>query len=217
MSKQKFAHKEFTTTKVVNNLIRYYNLATNKELSDGCKWYNEARNFCESLSSAAEIPIYQIAGVVSALSPQTSWDLNKELAFRFLVEGERKNLHNGRQIEKAEYCLQAKNQREIFNLLTKDKVKTSQFYYNMLFPYESIGVTVDRHAIQACIFKPDKIKSKEFKMTKKQYDFFSDCYIKASEKVGLLPHQFQAVVWLVVRRLKELPANYNIVNQNCPF
>lgn len=41
-------------------------------------------------------------------------------------------------------------------------------------------------------------------MSTPQYEFFVECYRKAAEWKGILPHQFQAILWMVYRRLREL-------------
>jgi len=54
-------------------------IPTTEELIAGVGWYWRAHEFCLGLG-----PIYQSAGVLAALSPQTPWHRNKELAERYM-------------------------------------------------------------------------------------------------------------------------------------
>lgn len=211
MSKSiKFKGQNLTVTKVVNNLVRYYDLSNQSEFLEGFEWYVDANKFAQSLATKYNLPLHSVCGIIAALSPQQNWQLNKIIANRF-CSGVRSGLHYPAQIVKAEKCLTS-SEVEIYNFMSIGQIKTSQFYYNILHPHKKLGVTIDRHAILACIKKPEIGINLDFSatMTANQYRFFELCYIKAAAKVNILPHVFQAVVWVVVRRLKELPKEYII-------
>ena len=206
----KFKGSVLTQTKVINNLLRFYDLANDSEKIEGNEWYGDANNFAQSLSDQYNIPIHAVCGIIAALSPQQSWQLNKVIAKRF-CSGEREGLHYSAQIAKAVKCLTS-TEVEIYNFMSKGQIKTSQFYYNILHPNYKYGATIDRHAILACIGRPKLGITLDFdvSMTANQYRFFESCYIEAANKLDVLPHVFQAIVWVVVRRLKELPKEYII-------
>ena len=206
----KFKGSVLTQTKVVNNLMRFYDLANDSEKIEGNEWYGDANIFARELSNKYNIPIHAVCGIIAALSPQQSWQLNKVIAKRF-CSGEREGLHYSPQIPKAIKCLTS-SEIEIFNFMSKGQIKTYQFYYNILHPNCKHGATIDRHAILACIERPKLGLHLDFdvSMTVNQYRFFESCYILTAEKLGILPHIFQAIVWVVVRRLKELPKEYVI-------
>lgn len=208
MNNQKFKGVELTQTKTVNNILKYYNLSTDLQKSNGLKWYKEAYNFCLGISNKTGLEVYRIIGVLAALSPQCSWDRNKEITYLFCVNKIDTGLHTSQQINKAYASLSANNPDEIFNLLTKEGIKTSCFYWNILLHGMNTGkATIDRHAIGISIQDPTNTAplTDSLQMTKKQYDFFVTCYCKAAKKVNLLPQDLQAITWLTYRELRELP------------
>ena len=207
--KQLFKGEILTRAKTVNNILSYYNRATNEEKLQGKNWYLNANHFAHIMQQRYGYKHYQVIGVISALSPQTSWQQNKVIAEKFL-NGEREGLHNNQQIYKAELCLNA-NEQDIFGILTKHGVKTSYFYANMNNPTEETGTTIDRHSLGVCIQKePAQIQDSTYKMTKRQYEFFNECTTTAAKKLGLNSHQLQAITWTSYRRLKGLPTEYNV-------
>jgi hypothetical protein len=207
--KQKYKGTELTKTKTVNNILRYYDLATKTEILRGKNWYRDANYFADIMQQRHGHKKYQIVGIIAALSPQTNWQENKRIAELFLL-GYREELHNGQQLFKAEQCLEAKKS-QIFKLLTKDGKKTSYFYNNILYCNYDNGVTIDRHAIGVCTQKPNKVRAinnNGAQITKRQYDFFQTCFNEAAKKVNILPHELQAIVWSSYRRLRGLPSEY---------
>lgn len=212
-SQQIFKGKKLTSKKVVNNLLKYYYQASKDQINSGLEWYKQAHEFCIDLSKKSGLPVFKVAGIVAALSPQTNWQRNKEISIRFILNNESKGLHNSNQLDKAFECLHADNEKEIYLMLSKNQVKTSQFFYNILNYKQNLGVTIDRHALAATFQKPEKVKSLSdamSKMTAKQYNFFMSCYSSAAQKVNILGHEFQAVLWLVYRDLRELPKEYKV-------
>lgn len=206
MNNIKFKGNILTQKKIVNNLVRYYNLANDSEINEGLKWYTDANQFAVNLSNKYNIPLHSVCGIIAALSPQTSWLQNKILVNRFL-KGDRLNMHTTVQMDKAIKCLNS-NETEIYGFLSIGHIKTTQFYYNILNPLSSFGATIDRHALLACLKRPilgiNSLNDSMSSMTKNQYRFFELCYIVGAKQLDILPHEFQAIIWVVVRRLREL-------------
>lgn len=204
----KFKRQELKKSGVVRRLLHYYSLATAEDIQHK-DWYFEANQFCKQLSDDFGVPLFQVVGVCAALSPQKNWQENKKLTFNFM-RGNRSG-HYKQQIDKADQCLTADSAENIFRLLTKNGMKTSWFYWNILYPDVETGVTIDRHAIGACVFSPTNIQTIPDgygMLTVGHYKFFSECYASGAKIQALRPHEFQAIVWSVYRRLKELPTEY---------
>lgn len=204
----KFKRQELKKSGVVRRLLHYYSLAMPEDIQHK-NWYLEAHRFCKQLSDDFGVPLFQVVGVCAALSPQKNWQENKKLVFMFLRGSQRG--HFKQQILKAQQCMVAQTAEEIFNLLTKNGMKTSWFYWNILYPDVETGVTIDRHAIGACVFSPTNIQTIPDGygvLTVGHYKFFSECYASGAKIQALRPHEFQAIVWSVYRRLKELPTEY---------
>jgi hypothetical protein len=58
------------------NIVDHYNQATKSERHAGRVWYKHANQVARELSSAHGVPVDQVAGLMSAYSPQTDWNHN---------------------------------------------------------------------------------------------------------------------------------------------
>jgi hypothetical protein len=206
----RFKNKQYTKSGVIRRLLHYYRKANTDDLLN-VNWYKDANEFCKQLSEDFDVPLFKVVGVCSAMSPQKNWQENKKLTFHFL-RGKRGG-HYPNQVEKAQACITANDAEEIFNMLTIGGKKTSWFFYNILYPDIPTGVTIDRHAIGACVFSPKEIKAlpdEYSNISINQYKFFAECFVLSARIVGVLPHEFQAIVWSVYRRLRELPPVYEV-------
>lgn len=65
---------------MARNIIATYRRATPEQVSQGWSWYHEAQSFARTLAAGTSHPMRSIAGVIAALSPQSSWAMNKENA-----------------------------------------------------------------------------------------------------------------------------------------
>lgn len=207
---QKFKNETLTAKKCINSIIRFFNVARANEIKEGMDWYNEANRYCRELGERFNISLSQSAGIIAAYSPQTNWTDNKRYAVTFLINP-RNRIKSLVQDIKARNILTLDSEDKIFHSLSVRGAafKTKSFFLNMLNPDIPTNVTIDRHAIAVCLQKPDKVQALPetygANVTKKQYDFLQSCYIQAAKELDVLPHQLQAITWLVYRRLRELP------------
>lgn len=213
--KQKFKNQILSEQKCINSIIRFYLAANTSEIKEGLNWYNEANTYCRELAGRFDISIQQAAGIIAAFSPQAGWTENKRYAVSFLI-APKNRLRSLVQDTKAKKIVKLKNESDIYNALSINGTawKTKSFYLNILNPDIATDVTIDRHAIAVCIQHPTTIASlpkKHGDLKENQYYFFEHCYFKAAVKLNLLPHQLQAITWVVYRRLRELkePSNSN--------
>lgn len=207
-TKQKYKGQELTAKKCINSIIRFYLLATSTEIKDGISWYNDANNYCKELAQRFNITLPQAAGIIAAFSPQSGWVENKRYAVTYLLNPSLQLRSEVQQL-KAHKIVTLKSETEIYNALSTNgqAFKTKAFFVNILNPDIVTGVTIDRHAIAVCIQKPDNVYalSKDYAQpTEQQYKFFETCYMAASKKLNILPHELQAITWLTYRRLREL-------------
>lgn len=211
--KQKFKGKTLTRTKVVNNIIKFYEKANQTQLQDGRDWYRTASRLGKSLAAEFNVMEMNMCGVIAALSPQTSWELNKVYARRFMLDGMKAMANTTAMKEKAEACLKATSVHEIWNILNGNKIQ--RFFHNIHLYYEDGFVTIDRHAIAIAIQDVDNVKAlpqSYGQMTDPQYQFFEECYRLAAQKLQvkyphrtkLNAHQLQAITWLVYRKRRNL-------------
>lgn len=218
--KQKFKNKELTKTKVVKNLLRYYALATPEDIQTGINWYPEANQFCKDLSDRYDLDLCKVVGITAALSPQTSWDMNKRYASDFIENRGRGFMGNRERTIKAKNIYNANDPAKIQDYLAttpNGAKKTKAFYRNILLPGFCDTVCIDRHALAAGQQRPENTKAlqdSEAHLSGKQYSFLSDCYVYAANKVGMIPSSFQAVIWTVYRKQRGLDKTVNTANEN---
>ncbi len=197
MQKQKFNGQLFSTRKVVNNIIRIFQLSEQPN-----EWYEEAHILAQNLAykylgSNQGASLAKVCGIIAALSPLKSWDENKKIAESFLRDGRAK--HTKMMSDKAKAILNGSGEiDEISEIL--NGLKITSFFLNILDPFSSAAVTIDRHAVSIAIGK--KVTGDKLKMTGNQYEFFANCYRIAGAKLNLRPLTVQSTTWTTWRELK---------------
>lgn len=84
--------------------------------------------------------------------------------------------------------------------------KTFNFFHNILRPDDPNYVTIDRHAY--AIAKGDNAE----RLTQKQYLDVANHYVRSANRLGILPNQLQAVLWVDYRT-----KYVNTFKEFCPF
>lgn len=210
MITQKYRGKQLRKYQMVSNIIKYYQEATSIDIRDGKRWYQNANEFCQHLSYKYNLPIEKVAGIVSALSPQNSWEINKSMAETFIQRKGKGRVKNRACDQKAKNIYNADDISQIENMLSFKEdgaFKTKSFYKNIINPQCNNSVTIDRHALAVCIQNPERtraLNNMEAKITKRQYEFFQDCYRTAALKLGISPAELQACSWLSYRNKRSL-------------
>ncbi len=175
-------------------LNKNYLLATNEQISSGMSWYWEAHRNCNSHAKLLDVPFYQFVAVVAALSPQKQWEKNIGDAILYITsKGKAKLFATTYMKDKCKAILKldrnSLNTDEVKKILNGNKIKS--FYENILRPYKSDAVTIDRHAIRSVAMQGT--------LTDKKYKEIAAVHQKVSKKIGIKPHELQAIIWLVVR------------------
>jgi hypothetical protein len=189
-----FKGAELSRTVVKNNIVRVFNVATDKEKED---WYASANTYCQYLSDKHNLPVDKVIGIVSALSPRKEWGLNKRLAEQLI------STDNCGQIKlfvnKARDIRDKGNSEcEILSILNGQKIKS--FFMNIKYPDSGTNVTVDRHAIAVAIGRT--ANETEQSLTDKNYKFFKDCYVWTAQQMGIKPLLLQSITWNTWKRIK---------------
>jgi hypothetical protein len=210
MRKQRFLKQTLNIRTSVKRIIEVYDQSTE---DDRITWYSDALDFalylCKNYRTAPNYFI--VAGVISALSPQKSWDENKRLAENFFKNPNRNPGHTRVFYNKALAIMKLvggdlldRNDViiSICDILNGPKIRS--FFLNIAVPEYKEIVTIDRHAISIVIGRPTT-ESDKINLTANQYKFFQDCYILAAKKAGVDPSYMQSVTWCAWRRLKKPP------------
>lgn len=188
----------------VQTILNAYDRATPTELQAGLGWYSVGHELALELGGAI-----RGAGIIAALSPQTSWVRNIELAIA---------LHEGNELGPDVLPLSVDRATAIargadpYFVLGGRKVRS--FYANLLRPDHFGPVTVDRHAIGLLAGYNTERHAKLLERPG-TYQTAASYYRAAARHLGILPNQVQAVVWLVHRReLDEIDARNRFQRQN---
>lgn len=185
----------------VDNILPVYRAARPEHIAAGLAWYADARTFALSIANG---DLLKGAGVIAALSPQTSWTQNMTLASRAFVDGFASG-QTGANVTKANRVLNGEDEHEVLgfwgNRRSGNKVRN--FFRNIVDP-TGPEVTIDRHAFDIAVGEETDNVTRRQLDRKGQYDAFADVYRQAAKHVGIAPAQLQAITWIVWREAKGL-------------
>ena len=202
--KYPFRNKKLSRTQVKNNILAVLKEADNESFVNGATWYDVANGIAKKLivASETEINLAQAVGVIAALSPLKSWELNIRLAYEF-VAGYRGG-HTKLCVNKADEILRLNNPSvdDVVDILRGQKIVN--FFLNIYYPNEDTAITIDRHAVGIALIGTKKIKltDEECRPTKAQFEFLVRCYKWAASELNLSAVQLQAITWEHFRNIK---------------
>ena len=192
------------------NILACYQAANESDRNEGLFWYAQAHEQAELLSARYGITVEQSAGVIAAISPGLQWGLNvlqAEQLIKAHLEGTaipmigvygKGNIHKAIAILSGTAPLDALP-------ITGPKVRA--FYSCILDPKSSLEVCIDRHA--KCLALNESATKNGYAsndanaiVTRAEYPYYVWHYRKLAERLGLIPHQLQAIVWIAWRRLQ---------------
>ena len=156
-------------------------------------WYFRVNDYCVTLSETYNVPLIKVAGILSALSPNTTFAHNIKSLEAFLrTKGNCKVTTYNSQKNKALTILNSSDS------ITIDEVKkilgglkTQAFFDNILRPETSQDVTIDLWMIRHFGIKGS--------LTPKRYKDASNKIKDLAKSLNLLPHQVQAKLWVDIR------------------
>ena len=184
--------KQLTKNQLANvskNLDKYFNLATDEQITEGLAWYKEANTFCIETAKQFNVAPSLVASVVSALSPRNKWRNNLKDTLSVL-DAVSKGLGptdikvSTFHTNKFKAFALANGQTEI----TNDSRKTYSFVRNVGY-LDSDRVTIDVWHLRACF---DKTMGAVGKLA---YDQLERLTISKAKKLGLKGYEYQAIVW----------------------
>lgn len=176
----------------VENILRIISLATPNQVLEGMTWYGDAHRFARSLDRSYK----RSAGIIAALSPQTSWPTNQMLAKRAYADGTASG-SLGMSVLKANRIMSGHSPHDV---LGGDKVRS--FFDNILKPKTSQAVTIDRHAHDIAVMLKLASKPRPLLSRRGGYEAFANLYRAAGKELDILPLQAQAIAWVVWRELE---------------
>jgi hypothetical protein len=172
------------------NICTVWAMASDEEIAEGRRWYADAH---ETAKLLADGDIKTGAGLLAALSPQTAWWLNVELACEAYETGNATR-HVGDATSKANKILAGIDPEDVLPMARK----TGQFYRCILDPTDPDAVCIDRHAHDVAVGVVYGSWSRGLS-TQSRYNLIADCYRAAAFAIGEPPSTVQAVTWVTWR------------------
>lgn len=191
-SKRRAANK-YSNGEYEAELRRLYNEAAPDEVSAGIGWYATATEIADDVAERFSMTRDTVAGVIAALSPQNKWPSNLVDAVNYCAAA---YFGNARPIGRTfpinqERAWKIANGADWREVLKGPKVRA--FAANIS---GDLGpVTVDLWATRAATGDMSAGSPK----SEAQRQAIVKAYETVAEEFGLLPAQFQAIIWCVVR------------------
>ena len=201
-----------------HNILDCFERASSETVVEGGIWYPTANAIAEVVGQTLHRNGYTVleskhekivvgAGILSALSPQTNWEQNKEMAYYF-----------AETLDKPNWCTEVNYQKAVNTVVYPlfgvpgDRVesyianilhgkKTMAFFYNIVYPYgENNLPTIDRHAISIYLGRRCTYKELVRGLDGTANKTISNAYIRASKLLESTPQLVQAVTWVQWRK-----------------
>lgn len=179
--------------RLVKRLNAYYDRASEDQVRKGMHWYAEAHQHAKRLAVKHNVPLCISTGVIAALSPSNKWERNLIDADLFMTTPDIKTkvcTYTPQRQKALDILNHARNGAEVCELLGGQK--TVNFYRNIMFPERVQEVTVD-----IWMFRAAKMPHNA-----KNFALIEQAVRHAAHSKKVLPHQYQAVVWSVIRPTK---------------
>jgi hypothetical protein len=176
----------------VSNVLAVWDSATAEQEQQGRSWYPMAHGLAEMMCDG---DARMGAGLIAALSPQTSWWLNVELAADAYETG-RPSRHVGDALSKAAKILAGMDPADVLPM----ERKTGQFFRCIADPSDPDAVCIDRHAHDIAVGEPFGDRPRGL-AAHCRYRLLADVYRAAARAVGELPSTVQATTWVVWRSM----------------
>lgn len=183
----------------VANITAVYDMASADDIEDGRSWYARASAFCETLAENYDRTLADVAGIMSALSPATSFEQNVIDTVNVLAGNDHETVSTyGPQYAKA---LDIRDS-SVDPATVMGENKTHAFWLNIVNPSTSGRVTVDRHSARVAVdLNMTADESYFYINTPAKYTVLESAYKLAAKRLDILPHVLQAITWITYRRV----------------
>jgi hypothetical protein len=191
-------------TQHVRNILKVYRRATTEDTVNGLEWYDRARRMSIAIADKTRLPVNTVIGVMAALSPNNRWERNvkdTETMCQAWVDGGdiqdfKVSCYN--TMKQKAWSILEDNLTEDDDILTRlNGQKIRSFYSNIRGLSE---VTIDGHALNIALGIRQGLTSDKTNMGKKLYREMQEAYVKAAKRVGVKPHELQAITWTTWKR-----------------
>lgn len=179
-----------TVRRYIKNILDVWESATPEQRAEGYAWYRVANSIASMIGDG---DVRRGAGLLAALSPQTAWWLNVEMASDAADNGFASG-HFRDACDKARKILHGADPETVLPM----RRKTGQFFLCIVDPKHPTAVCVDRHAHDLMISRPLGNTDRGLS-AHGRYAVVAACYRRAAGRLGVTPATVQAVTWVVWR------------------
>jgi hypothetical protein len=195
------------------NVLRTLADATDADVTEGLAWYLTANAHAHELATLHSITLAQAAGIIAALSPQTGWLTNLQLAANLCTDPDTNPGHFADAYDKAVRIYHGARPEDV---LRGRKVRS--FYANILRPDRPGPVTIDRHAIDILTGTRLFATTPAAKILERPgaYTYAASVYRSTARLIphptqttrSLYPHELQAITWVAHRNAHYASLNF---------
>lgn len=164
--------------------LAWYSRAPRECHAEGMRWYFEANDYAIALANTFGVRDTVAAGIIATISPRQRWEVNKRKALEFFARGDVGAFSHVR-----DKCKRMMSGEPVGLALQGEKV--SAFFENILDPHNSMAVTLDYRMYAAF-----GLEYTDVAVRKGVYEALAHGLTVAADRVKLMPHQLQAIVWL---------------------
>ena len=188
--------------RMIYNIISVYRDADETQHAEGLLWYDNAQKAAYLIALKYDVPVYIVAAVISALSPNNKWTRNVTNADALIgafISGDGllsvkvSTYHAMKQ--KAWDILAARPDYDGAKRMLKGQ-KITSFFCDIMGEF---NVTIDGHARNIAYGERIGLTDDRTNIGKKEYRALQAAYEEAARRVGLMPYQLQAITWRVWR------------------
>ena len=188
--------------RMIYNIISVYRDADETQHAEGLLWYDNAQKAAYLIALKYDVPVYIVAAVIAALSPNNKWTRNVPNADALIgafISGDGllsvkvSTYHAMKQ--KAWDILAARPDYDGAKRMLKGQ-KITSFFCDIMGEF---NVTIDGHARNIAYGERIGLTDDRTNIGKKEYRALQAAYEEAARRVGLMPYQLQAITWRVWR------------------
>lgn len=160
-------------------------------------WYKEVHMECAILAGKHRLKLWQVAGVLTALSAQKKWELNIQQTRELLAGKPITGLVSRHQLATCDRILSGEQPLDVFD---KYSHKYRNFYSCIVNPTCERSVCVDTHMINwyLSLHPHSKLHGVNYNRifeSPHKYGIIQSFIRRKAKEAGLLPSQYQAIVW----------------------
>ncbi len=191
-------------TQYTRNILKVFAQCEGDEVQHGLNWYSDAKQNAQDIADKYQLPLHVVIGVIAALSPTNSWEMNirnADTMCRIFVDGgyveDTKPSTYKTMRDKAWSILQTMphNIDDVAFILNGPKITD--------FAYCIIGndvCVIDGHAW--CIANADRRTMQEVaNIGKKLRAELQQAYSNAGKKHNMTAYEMQAATWFSLKRI----------------